>query len=201
MSNPSDRQKASEAHVREFFEGHEVSTHVFDRGPMPTMAPEFRVLEVGPGPKFGLWSYFSNGACDLSDGDCGCLEFFIAISAPDPAMVEIITMIGYYHHTRTLGLHHTLPIGHSWTGASACDHLLVSKPYPLGPSLEVCNRDGFHMHFMWLLPVTKEEREFKASKGIEPLEQLFDEHRIQYWNPLRPSVVQTAATETLASPD
>lgn len=201
MTQPSNRQLASEAHVRAFFEGHEVSKHVFERGPMLTMAPEFCVLEVRPGPKFGLWCYFSNGACDLSDGVCGYLEFFICCKSQSSSMVEIVTMIGYYHHTRTLGLHHTLPIGHAWMDGSVCDHLLVSKPYPLGPSLEICDRDGFHIHFLWLLPVTQDEREFKASRGIEPLEQLFDESKIQYWNPLRSSVVQADAESSPTSPN
>lgn len=199
MTAPSKRQIASEAHVRAFFDGHDISKHTFERGPMLELAPDFRVLEVGPGPKFGLWTYISNGACDFSDGACGCLEFFICSASPSPLMVEIITMIGYYHHTRTLGLHHTLPVGHAWSGESSCDHLLVSKPYPLGPELEVCERDGFHMHFLWLLPITKAEREFKAAQGIEPLEQLFDKHRIQYWNPSRQSVVQPEAATVAAS--
>lgn len=195
MTSPSKRQIASEAHVRSFFEGHEVSSHAYERGPMPELAPNFRVLEVNPGPKLGLWSYFSNGACDLSDGACGSLEFFICSEIQSPSMVEIVTMIGYYHHTRTLGLYHTLPIGHAWVTGATCDHLLVSKPYPLGPQLEVCDRDSFHMHFLWLLPITKEEREFKAAHGIEPLELLFDEQKIRYWNPVRDSVVHAELAE------
>ena len=196
MNDPTSRQQAAETHVRAFFEGHEVSKHVFKRGPMPTMAPKFRVLEVSPGPRFGLWTYFSNGACDLSRGECGCLEFFIATTSSALPMLEIITMIAHYHHTRTLGLHHTVPIGHPWIFGSACDHLLISKPYPFGPELEICETDESHIHFMWLLPITKAERDFKISEGIEALETQFDEQEIRYWESARPCVL--GRTQTIA---
>lgn len=156
---------------------------------MPEMSPAFRVLQVSPGPKWGLWSYFSNGACDLSGGQCGTLEFFIASAGPQDSLIELITAAGYYHHTRTLGLHHTLPIGHPWVPGATLDHLLVSKPYPLGPALEICEWEGNHIHMLWLLPITEAERQLKTAQDIEALESRFDEAGIHYWDPQRSCVV------------
>jgi hypothetical protein len=45
----------------------------------------------------------------------------------------------YYHRPGRLGLGHTLPIGEPWLPESACDHWLVSLPYPFGPDLQTCH--------------------------------------------------------------
>jgi hypothetical protein len=104
-------------------------------------------------------------------------------------MIELLAMTVHYHRSTQLGLGHTVPIGEPWQSGSACDHLLVSLPYPLGPEFEVCAPSGAHAHIFWLLPITKEERDFKASNGQESLERLFDQAKIEYWNVRRESVV------------
>jgi hypothetical protein len=40
---------------------------------------------------------------------------------------------------------------------------------------------------VWLLPITKAEREFKVANGLEALESLFEERKLRYWDPHRPS--------------
>ena len=46
-----------------------------------------------------------------------------------------------------------------------------------------------HVHVFWRLPITKEERDYKATHGLEALEKLFEANSIRYWIPDRPSVV------------
>jgi hypothetical protein len=70
--------------------------------------------------------------------------------------------------------------------------MLVSLPYPFGPELEICNLNDRHIHLLWLLPITEDERDFKVEHGQEALEQLFDESRLEYWRDDRESVVHTA---------
>ena len=84
---------------------------------------------------------------------------------------------------------HTVPIGEPWLPGSACDHLLVSLPYPFGPELEMCHWDGGHARLLWLLPITEAERDFMGDRGLEALEQRFDDAAIRYWEADRPSVV------------
>jgi hypothetical protein len=55
--------------------------------------------------------------------------------------------------------------------------------------LEVCNVRDWHLHVLWLLPITAAERDFKVHKGLEALEQRFDACAIEYWVPGRASVV------------
>ena len=46
----------------------------------------------------------------------------------------------------------------------------------------------WHLHVLWLLPITAAEREYKIREGQEQLEQRFDADAIEYWAPERPSV-------------
>jgi hypothetical protein len=68
--------------------------------------------------------------------------------------------------------------------------MLVSLPYLFGPTLEVvCNIPHGHLRYLWLLPITREERELKSQEGQEVLEQRFDDYAIDSTDPLRASVV------------
>ena len=88
-----------------------------------------------------------------------------------------------------MGQGHTFPIGEPWLQGSECEFMLVSVPYPFGPELEVCKLAEGHLHFFWLLPITKAEREFKIREGQEALEQRFDARAVEYWKPDRDSAV------------
>jgi len=81
-------------------------------------------------------------------------------------------MTAYYHRGGKLGLGHTLPIGEPWLPGSRCDRLLASLPYPWGPELQTCHVGDRHVDFLWLLPITRQERDFKVANGLEALEAL-----------------------------
>ena len=66
---------------------------------------------------------------------------------------------------------HTVPIGEPWLPGSACDHLLVSLPYPFGPELEMCRWDGGHARLLWLLPITEAERDFRTEHDLRDRQQ------------------------------
>lgn len=151
--------------------------------------PEFRVLEIEPGPRTGCWTYASARASAILHEDCGRLEFFVLAPAKELQHVELLTMVAWYHKTRGLGWGHTFPLGHPWIGGSLCDHMFISTPFPFGPDLEICNFDNDHAHLFWLLPITEAERDFKRDHGIEALERRFEDAAIEYWEPLRASVV------------
>ncbi len=175
-------------HLRTFFAGHVAETRSWPHGPMAAH-PEFRVLEFAPGPRSALWSYVSLGASDLAAPNAAELEFVLCCAERSDRAVELVTMAAHYHSLQGLGTGHTLPIGEAWLPESACDHLLVSLPYPFGPELEVVPGGSGNRRVLWLLPVTQAERDYKARHGMAALEERFDAQALKYWDPRRASVV------------
>jgi hypothetical protein len=176
-------------HLSTFFAGHRIEEHYWTVGPdrvLDAMA-DFRVAEIAPGPVTGLWVYASIGTWEARADPR--LEFILVAPEQDLRQVELVTMIAWYHRTDGLGIGHTLPIGEPWLPGSKCDHFLVSLPFPFGPKLEECNFQDWHLHYLWLLPITKAEREFKVKEGQEALEERFDDVALEYWKPDRASVV------------
>jgi hypothetical protein len=174
-------------HLRRFFAGHACEEHVWYLGPAHDELPRLCVAEFAPGPKTRLWVYATVGAWEARADHR--LEFLIVAPAKDVRHVELLFMAAWYHGCDGLGVGHTLPIGEPWLPGSGCEFFLVSLPYPFGPDLEVCNFADWHLHVLWLLPITQAEREFKLREGVEALEQKFDACGLEYWDPGRTSVV------------
>lgn len=183
------REETLLKHYRDFFVGHNSELLSWNTGPIVEVIPEFKVFLAKPGPKHNLWSYCSIGASTVQRENTGLLEFVVHSPVETPRLVKILAMVAYYHNNHGLGLGHTLPIGEPWLDNSACDHWLLSNPYPLGPEFEICNLEKAHIHVAWLLPITEQERNYKASNGLEALEKLFEEKGLEYWNVTRTSVV------------
>jgi hypothetical protein len=180
---------ALRAHIRRFFKGHRRQEYEYTRGPAGRIPTDFRVVRVAPGPKTPLMTYLSLGSWEAAgDSKCG-LEFVVTTQQPEMKCVELLAMVAYYHRTEGLGVGHTFPLGHGWVGGS-CDHFLVSLPYPFGPELEVCRLgDDGPVRFLWLLPITAAEKQFRHEHGLEALEQRFDEVKLNHAFPWRESVM------------
>jgi len=104
---------------------------------------------------------------------------------------ELIAMAVYYHSEpkHKLAFGHTVPVGEPWIRDSECDHILVSKPYYFGPNLEVWKTKKGHGHVIWLVPLTKSERDYKVQYGLEELERKLEDSSLDYWLPNRKSVI------------
>ncbi|GGY00662.1 hypothetical protein GCM10010358_63110 [Streptomyces minutiscleroticus] len=182
--------EAVESHVRAFFEGHSVEVVDYDLGPeRREVAPDLRVLVVGPGPRSDSWAYVTAGCWAAMEKDGHGLEFVMTAHVRDQRFIELMAMIAYYHcGGHQLDLEHSMPIGEPWVPGSTCDHLLISLPYLHGPDLEHCPVPGGHARILWTLPVTTAEIEFRRCHGHEALEQLFDKAEIIPTDPFRASV-------------
>lgn len=175
--------------MSEFFSGHVVERVAWQGGgPIDEPNPHFHVLRVAPLDGV-LWVYVSVGSWAWQSRPGYGLEFIVATAEATMRAVEVLAWTSWYDRAGVLGLGHTVPLGEPWFPGSALDHDLISLPYPWGPDLEVCHVDGFHVDFLWLLPITASERDFKAVHGLEALEQRFEDAAIEFWDPHRPSVV------------
>jgi hypothetical protein len=191
----TEASNTTAAHCERFFSGHAVSRLRDIPGLERTLTrvPEFEALMVGPGPRTKLWTYVTLGCWDAVHTDSGHgLEFFLIAPGQDGRHLLTLGMAAYYHggpSSQRLDHGHTVPIGEPWLEGSRCDHLLVSVPYPFGPQLEWCEWDGGHARLLWMVPITADEREFKATYGLEALEQRFDDAGLRYWEAGRASII------------
>jgi hypothetical protein len=176
-------------HLHRFFRGHRGERTTWMDGPMVDLQPRFHVWQFGPGPRTRLWTYCTVGAWAIAPPDAGLIEFVMTADQQTSRMVELVTMLARYHCRQRLGIGHTLPIGEPWLPGSKCDCFLISKPYPFGPELEICDLGDRHLHFLWGLPITPAERAFAGKEGLEALEVRFEAAGLKYWNVTRPSVV------------
>lgn len=179
--------------MRDYFAGRPIEVLPPINDPLlEARLPELRVYVIDPLRPTGLWTYVTAGVWTATQEGGAGLEFVLAAARDDIRFPELLTSVAYYHAGRPedrLGVGHILPIGEPLVEGSACEHLLVSLPYPYGPKLEHCVWDGGHARFLWLLPITDAERVFANANGLEALESLFDQDSFEHWNPLRPSVV------------
>jgi hypothetical protein len=175
-------------HLSNFFAGHEVAEERFVQGPMGAVQ-EFSVLRVAPGSRTALWSYCSVCASTPATRAEEGVEFVLLSPRCDFRIVELVTMVAYYHRTEGLGVGHTFAIGEPWLDASRCDCILASLPYPFGPTLEHMRQEGHLAWFLWLLSITDSERQCARDHGLEGIEARFDSARLQYWDIDRAAVV------------
>ncbi len=153
--------------------------------------PRFRVACIHPANTGEPFVYLSCGAWEASVKGALGQEFFLLASHPDPAHVDTIGAVALAHLAGKglLGLGTVLPLGRPWVEGSACDHLLVTLPYPYGPNLErVPVSDGFALAFRWLVPITPAEAALAQAQGGEAVEQRLEAARADFLDPRRSSV-------------
>lgn len=66
---------------------------------------------------------------------------------------------------------------------------LISLPYLNGSCFENHQTKSGRIRFLWLIPITIQERDYKKQNGLEALEQKFEQGHLNYINPYRKSVV------------
>ena len=121
--------------------------------------------------------------------DAPPIELHLFSPEQTEAHVELLTAMAYYHLTRDyLDLGHTVNFGRPWFPKSKCDHGLISLPYLDGPKLEWLDAGLRKIRFLWLIPITPAELQFKKVEGLEALEEKFEESNFNYLNPWRASV-------------
>lgn len=157
------------------------------KGPIIELSDEFRVLVIERSPD--MLAYATR--CMSRIEDKARLELhWLTRPAKDlkDGTIEILTAVAHYHRTGSpLGLGHSVNFGKPWVAGSACTHGLISLPYLDGPNLEWLSEP--EVRFLWLIPITDAEVQFKKRHGLEALEQQFEETQFDFLDPFRKSVV------------
>jgi hypothetical protein len=150
---------------------------------------DFCVLEFQPAELRNMWTY---ATCGMSQpNDQIKIELHIFSKTQEKSLVELLTVIAYYHRNDcTLNLNHSVNFGRPWLPYSNCEHGFISLPYLDGSNLEWFGfSDIIKIRFLWLIPITKEEVEYKKVKGSESLEDAFEKANFDFTDPLRKSVI------------
>lgn len=191
-----DAQTAIETHLRHGFPGQRVVVQGWKTDAMS--APHVRVLRVDPESRGGLWLHVSSGASlPVSGPDAGApprdpsagSEFVLVTPFKTLRAVELLAMVVYFHGVQELSVGDTVSVGEPWLPGSTCGHLLVSNPYLLADELWALPLPGRQVDFRWVIPITAAERKYAAEKGLDALEQRFEQAGLEYWDPHRRSVV------------
>ncbi|HVF50385.1 MAG TPA: suppressor of fused domain protein [Pyrinomonadaceae bacterium] len=180
-------------HLARTWPSNDKEEFVWTLGPIRQRLPAFRVMRIAP--QSGVrepWVYVSLGAWEAERENAGGLEFFILSPVETPRHVETLAMVANFHADPNyhLSLGQTINIGRPWLEGSTCDHLLLSLPYPYGPSLEwSCVGNNRHIRFLWLLPITRAEADFVKTRGPETFERLFEQSDPDPSDPHRKSII------------
>jgi Suppressor of fused protein (SUFU) len=166
----------------------EPNVYLWNKGPIQKLPFEFRVLEF---PIFGSRNMWTYATCCMSDLSCANpIELHIFSPNRDEGLIELLTAITYYHwNTGNLNIDHTVNFGKPWKDGSKCEFGLISLPYLDGPALENLHLPDTTIKFYWLIPITKDEVEYKKKFGVESLEKIFDSSSFNYLDAGRRSVV------------
>lgn len=161
---------------------------VWPHGPVWDLPKGFHVRRFGPAGARPAWTYAT--VCMSQEEDESRLELHLLSRIETVEHVELLTIIAHYHRTGArLGLGHTVNFGRPWLPQSRCTYGLISLPYLDGPKLEILDLGTMKVRFLWLIPVTEQEVEYKKKHGIEALEAKFEDAKFDYLDPYRDSVV------------
>ncbi len=173
-------------HYQNFF-GASIKEIFHTKGPAYKLPEGFRVLLFQKDSKTNVFT-----TCGMSFGNVdNPLELHLYCSTlfdQEARIAELLTIAAYFHITQeTLGLNHTFNWGEPMIENSSCDHGYISLPYIEGPKLE--NMPPLKTKFLWLIPVTATEVMYKKKNGINALEDLFEQEKINYPFLLRKSLI------------
>lgn len=160
----------------------------FTKGPVGDLPPGFRVIRFAPNLKHRMWAYAT--VCMSEPKDVSPLELHFFARDSNDEIAELLLAMAHYHRTgKPLGWGHSVNFGRPWWPGSRCDRGLISLPYLDGPELEWLFLPDHKIRFLWVVPITQSEVNFKRAAGLEALESRFEEAKLDYLDPNRPSVV------------
>jgi hypothetical protein len=157
-------------------------------GPVHELPAGFCILEFPPHCGREMWTY---ATCGMSQpGDKMPVEIHIFSDDQAEELVELLTVVAHYHRTgASLWWAHTVNFGKPWLDDSKCTYGMLSLPYLDGEELEILKIDQTMIRFLWLIPITEKECEYKKKFGLDKFEELLESREVDFSNPLRAGVI------------
>ncbi len=179
----STRSQAIQQHCEKAFKS-KATRLTFDKGPAHDLPEDFCVLEIAPIENRPVWFYVS---CGMSFADANPIEIYLISPRQAVEHLELFYAIAHYHMTgEALDTGHTVNFGRPWMPRSTCEYGLLSV---LNGEIDWAEIEGKNVHFLWLIPITLEERDFKIEFGLDALDERFADADVDCANPSRESAV------------
>jgi len=189
-----EEREAIERHYRAVWPDRVVTSTHWAPGPIAERLPDLHVVTIAPPTEGDPWIYATAGAWRVNEDGAHGIEFVAMHEGESLEVVEQLGVLAFYHAgppENRLDVGHTLSIGKPWVQGSTLDALLISLPYPWGPTLEHCHVGKRHVRILWVVPIYEIEREFAQTNGVEALERRFDAAGLNVLNRRRASVVDS----------
>ena len=160
---------------------------VWSKGPQKDLPKEFRVLSFSKDSTTSVLA-----TCGLSFGSAeNKIELFLYCPEnilEENRLCEILTVTAHYHLTGgNLGVGHSVNWGEPIINGSLCNWGYLSWPYLEGESFGDVQLSSTKI--LWLVPITKQELEYKKKNGVDALEIVFEEQGLNYISFFRQSMV------------
>jgi hypothetical protein len=178
-------------HYEASFNGKSADEHLPPTSDRAVFDHPFCVWEFPSTHDRPYWKYATFGMCFRKVQDRDPIELHLFSPVQDRKHVELLSAIAHFHLTAgALWEGHVVNFGRPWLPKSRCSYGLISKPYVDGPDLEYCPIPVVGMiRFLWLLPITSEERNLALNSGLEALEARFDRAQLDFLDAARASTV------------
>lgn len=169
--------------------GTSFSDERWTKGPIHQLPETFSVIEVPPHGDRDMWTYATCCMSQLEDPQKR--EVFLYSPHQRDQHVELLTILAHYHRTGShLDLFHSVNFGRPWLPGSSCSYGLLSWAYLEPREFAFClSPKGDELRFLWLIPITEAERDYKMKMGNDALEEAFEKASLNYLDPKRKSVV------------
>lgn len=145
---------------------------------------EFCILKFPPTAQREVWVYAT--LCMSNDDDTAPIELYIYSTTENDTLIEILTNIAHYHKTQSnLEETHVIEFSQPWYEGSNCNYGLICPPYIEGPEFEECGNISCY----WLLPITKQEADYRVEYGMDELEDKFSSDDFDFLDYNRNSMI------------
>lgn len=147
------------------------------------------VLECAKSSSLPFYSYITCGLGMLNKSHP--IEIFICSKDQRTSVGHLLGIVADFHLSLASGLSHghTVNFGIPWVRGSKCTYGLISNPYPIDPQYSEVRMDDLLSRIYWVMPITKQELDFKKKYGLDAFEDRFESSGFDYSDPMRASVV------------
>lgn len=148
---------------------------------------DFEILVGAPREQRKNWTYATAGFSALSNSQIE-IHLFSSVDTIE-TVKHFFLALSWLHNTSGCALGQAVNFGQYWLDGSLLDCGMISLPYLDGPVLEHATIEGRECSFYWLIPISKNEFEYKKKYGLEALESRFDTSGFDYADPFRRDIL------------